>query len=81
MSGQNGFLILDFGSQVTQLIARRLREMGYYSEIKHFAFPTEEIKKAIAKAGHDVEGEKAPDSAYKKLPDCCQYRDKACEKK
>lgn len=27
------FLILDFGSQYTQLISRRLREMGYYSEI------------------------------------------------
>lgn len=28
-----GFIILDFGSQVTMLIARRLRELGYFSEI------------------------------------------------
>jgi GMP synthase (glutamine-hydrolysing) len=28
-----GFVILDFGSQVTQLIGRTLRDMGYYSEI------------------------------------------------
>ena len=26
-------LIVDFGSQVTQLIARRLREMGVYCEV------------------------------------------------
>ncbi|MFN9067684.1 MAG: glutamine-hydrolyzing GMP synthase, partial [Bdellovibrionales bacterium] len=28
-----GFLILDFGSQYTQVIARRLRDLGFYSEI------------------------------------------------
>lgn len=40
-----GFLILDFGSQVTQLIARRLRDLGYYSEIQVWNFPLEKIKK------------------------------------
>ncbi len=30
---QNNILIIDFGSQVTQLIARRVREMGVYSEV------------------------------------------------
>ena len=29
-------LIIDFGSQVTQLIARRLRESGVYCEIHPF---------------------------------------------
>ena len=26
-------IIIDFGSQVTKLIARRIRDFGYYSEI------------------------------------------------
>lgn len=40
-----GFIILDFGSQFTQLIARRLRELGFYSEIHFHKFSTEEIRK------------------------------------
>jgi GMP synthase (glutamine-hydrolysing) len=32
----NSILIIDFGSQVTQLIARRVREMGVYCEIHPF---------------------------------------------
>ncbi len=39
-----GFIILDFGSQFTQLIARRLRELGYYSEIHSYKYSTEEIR-------------------------------------
>lgn len=34
----------------------------------------EAIEKAIAAKGYDTEHFKGDDSAYKKLPKCCQYR-------
>ena len=39
-------LIIDFGSQVTQLIARRLREAGVYTEILPCTIDPEKIKAA-----------------------------------
>lgn len=39
-----GFVILDFGSQVSKLIARRLRELGFYSELVPYTTPHDVIK-------------------------------------
>ncbi|USG60018.1 glutamine-hydrolyzing GMP synthase [Sneathiella marina] len=41
---KNSILIIDFGSQVTQLIARRVREAGVYSEIIPFNSAAEKLK-------------------------------------
>jgi GMP synthase (glutamine-hydrolysing) len=43
-------LILDFGSQVTQLIARRLRESGVYCEIHPFAIGDAKVRAFAPKA-------------------------------
>ncbi|MDI6698506.1 MAG: glutamine-hydrolyzing GMP synthase [Candidatus Saccharicenans sp.] len=40
----NKALILDFGSQYTQLIARKVRELGVYSEIHPYSISLERIK-------------------------------------
>ena len=66
MKHSEWILVLDFGSQYTQLIARRVRECGVYSEIKPFNFSVSEIlqhrPKGIILSGgpSSVYDEKAP---------------------
>lgn len=46
-------IILDFGSQTTQLIARRIRELGVYCEVHpyHYVLKTEDSLKGIILSG------------------------------
>ena len=61
---QNKVLILDFGSQYTQLIARRVRELNIYSEIKPYNKPPKDLSnyKAVILSGspHSVRADDAP---------------------
>jgi GMP synthase (glutamine-hydrolysing) len=66
-------LILDFGSQYTQLIARRVREIGVYCEIRAFDMSEEEIRdfdpRGIVLAGgpesvHAGESPRAPECVF-----------------
>ncbi|PWC34832.1 glutamine-hydrolyzing GMP synthase [Azospirillum sp. TSO22-1] len=68
-------LILDFGSQVTQLIARRVREAGVYCEIHPFTMAPDRIEafdpKAIILSGSpasvlEVNAPRAPDVVFQK---------------
>jgi len=62
-------VILDFGSQYTQVIARRIRECNVYSVILRYDTPAEEIA-ALNPSGIILSG--GPSSVYSKkapLPD------------
>lgn len=71
---QNNVLILDFGSQYTQLIARRVRELNIFCKIKPYNKPPEDLSeyKAVILSGSpfSVRAEDAPH------PDLSQIRGK-----
>ncbi len=61
---QEKILILDFGSQYTQLIARRIRELSVYCEIypfNHYPFPDTSVKGVILSGSpYSVRDENSP---------------------
>ncbi len=61
MKPRETILILDFGAQYSQLIARRVREHGVYSEIHPFSLPLEKIRQ-MAPRGIVLSG--GPSSCY-----------------
>ena len=70
---QDRILIIDFGSQVTQLIARRIREAGVYSEIVPFQLAEKALDwpglRGIILSGspasvHDTNSPRAPDRVF-----------------
>ncbi len=74
MTATDRILIIDFGSQVTQLIARRVREIGVYCEVHPFNKVTEASIKAFGPKGVILSGgpasvltadtPKAPDALF-----------------
>jgi GMP synthase (glutamine-hydrolysing) len=62
-SNKHSILILDFGAQYSQLIARRVREQKVYSELHPFNLPLERIR-AMEPAGIILSG--GPSSVYDK---------------
>ena len=71
---ENNILILDFGSQYTQLIARRVRELNIYCEIHPYNKIPDNVSeyKAVILSGspYSVRGENPPH------PDLSQIRGK-----
>ena len=58
---QETVIVLDFGGQYNQLIARRVRECGVYCEVKPYTTPISELR-SIAPIGLILTG--GPGSVY-----------------
>ena len=68
MSDRGGIVVLDFGGQYTQLIARRIREQQVFSAILPCSAPLEKIRQ-LEPAGVVLSG--GPSSVYDKDAPVC----------
>ena len=68
MQPEQTVLVLDFGSQYTQLIARRIREQRVYSVVHPFDFPVDQIR-AMKPAAIILSG--GPQSVYAETAPIC----------
>jgi len=68
MTPEQSVLILDFGSQYTQLIARRVREQHVFSVVHPFDYPIEKIRELKPKA---IIFSGGPQSVYSETAPIC----------
>ncbi|MBI3591569.1 MAG: glutamine-hydrolyzing GMP synthase [Candidatus Melainabacteria bacterium] len=68
MDFYDSVIVIDFGSQYSELIARRVRELNVYSEVVSYRTTTEQIKK-IAPKGIILSG--GPNSVYADFAPSC----------
>ena len=61
----NKIIVLDFGSQYSQLIARRIREMGVYSELLPYDISLEKLQSIKNIKGIVLSG--GPHSIYENI--------------
>ena len=70
----DSILIVDFGSQVTQLIARRVREAGVYSEIAPFSLAEEAFNRMNPK-GIILSGSPGPPQQHMAAVHFCLFKE------
>ncbi len=72
---QGGILIIDYGSQYTQLIARRIREINVYCEIHPFNKVNSKLLKMLQPEGFVLSGgpNSTSDKGSPQIPKCIKF--------
>ncbi|HCW80773.1 MAG TPA: glutamine-hydrolyzing GMP synthase, partial [Ruminococcaceae bacterium] len=72
MQSNETILVMDFGGQYSQLIARRVRDLNVYCEIKSYRTPAEKITACGGYKGIIFSG--GPNSVYADRAPCCDKK-------